>query len=52
MKTLFELTNPAPNQEDYPDLESWAKAHRDWKCQKQGWTYGSFAKFTQNIDIS
>lgn len=51
MKTLFELTNPAPKQEDYPTLEAWAKAHKDWKCQKEGWTYGGFAQFSQNIDV-
>lgn len=49
MLNLYNLLNPAPRPENYTDINEWAKAHRDWKCQKEGWTYGAFVQFTNKV---
>ena len=49
LKTLFDLTNPAPLRENYPNDEMWAQAHRNWMCQRNGWTYGQFARYCDKV---
>lgn len=39
------LFSPPPDPAKYQDLNEWAKAHRDWKCQKEGWTYSAFNQY-------
>ena len=49
LKTLFDLINPAPLRENYPNDEMWAQAHRNWMCQRNGWTYGQFARHCDKV---
>jgi hypothetical protein len=43
------LFNPPPDPANYQDLSQWAKAHRDWKCQKEGWTFSTFNQFIDKV---
>jgi hypothetical protein len=43
------LFNPPPDPANYQDLKQWAKAHRDWKCQKEGWTFSTFYQFIDKV---
>lgn len=43
------LFNPPPDPTKYEDLDKWAKDHRDWKCQTEGWTYSAFNQYCEKV---
>jgi hypothetical protein len=47
---LYVWATPKPKIEDYPDYGSWAKAHIDWKCQKEGWKLSTFNQFCDKVE--
>jgi hypothetical protein len=49
MKMFFNLLNPEPKIENFSSKDLWAKAHRNWKCQKEGWTYSTYKQFRENL---
>jgi hypothetical protein len=49
MKMFFNLLNPEPKIENFSSKDLWAKAHRNWKCQKEGWTYSTYKQFCENL---